>query len=131
MLSSTDPFPSVKPRHNARYAGLLERNATTIDSALGGIWLQLATTVGVKAGVKQDLGFFQHCSPVTFGGVPLAHHAQLYSGGYGRGFTECVLQLTFTIALHSQTVPLSCALWNHLDCWMIFFVFLFSSTSAT
>ena len=70
------------------YAGLLERNGTMIDKALGGIWLQLATTVGLAAGVKQDLSFFQHCSPVTFGGVPLGHHAQLYSGGYGRGFTE-------------------------------------------
>jgi hypothetical protein len=43
------------------YAGLLERNVTTIDTALGGIWLQLATTVGVSAGVKQDLSFLQHC----------------------------------------------------------------------
>jgi hypothetical protein len=70
------------------YAGLLSQNATLVQSYLDRMWLQLATTRHNLAGVKQDGSFLQHCSPVTFGGIPLAHHAQLYSGGYGRGFTE-------------------------------------------
>ena len=63
------------------YTGLLSRNGTRVLEFLDRMWLQLAVTVDNLAGVKEDGAFLQHCSPVTYNGVAMAHHAQLYSGG--------------------------------------------------
>ncbi|MCX7044888.1 MAG: hypothetical protein NTX50_05275 [Candidatus Sumerlaeota bacterium] len=62
---------------NHMYLGLMDRDAARMTLVKQAIELECAVQSGVTEGIKEDGSFYQH-------------GAQLYNGGYGRGFGEDV-----------------------------------------